>query len=214
MLKFITYLDTISLLIVALIGIFLFRKIAIEFKVFVVFLFYGSVTGITAAILSGFKIHNLFLFNILSLLEYLVYAYMLFMWPANKLVSFSIVISAVIYSILWYWTTFNIMGFQEYNFYIRMLNAVLMVLFSGILLVNISDFTKKHMLNDARFWMGVSWIMFFSINIIIYVFAGIIMNGKGESSVIGIEIKSLANIIEYILFAIALVCSSTKRKSF
>ncbi len=212
--RILAYIDTCSCIAVTLIGVYLFKKLTAEFKIFTIFLVYASVTAVVSTIMGSLKIHNLYLFNILAIVEYLISAYLLFEWAENKYVSFLIVISSIVFSLLWYWSTFSIMGFQEYNFYIKMLQSVIMVFFSGILLVNISDFTKKNMLYDGRFWIGVSWLMYFSILSIVYIFSGIMMKGNLQIASLGSIVKSGANIFEYILFAIALICSSLQRRSY
>ena len=213
MLRELINFDLCALIVLSFIGLALIKRLSFEFKVLTVFIVYASITDIVTTIQFLFGLHNLYWFNVLSIVEYLVYSYMIFIWLNNKNVLLLIILASLFISVFWFWTTFNIMGFEQYNFYFRMVQSVFMVFFSGILFVNISDFTKKGKFRDAKFWMAISWLMFFSINVIVYVFSGLILKKMNQLTLIGTSIKSAINIFEYLLFAVALLCDAFKQRT-
>ena len=208
----ITSTSTISQTLLAFISIFLFRKQPRELKVLSIFLITACLIEWAGFFMSKYGIHNLSLYNILTLLEYLVTAYLLFKWAGGYMHRFLIIISVIGFTAVWIYTSIYVVPFVQYNNYVRMLQSFLTLAFAGWLLLDVSDFTKKSMLYDARFWLGTSWVLYFAVSVVIFVLSGWLISKSGPSFYIAWVVKSFANIAGNILYGIAIICSSQKQK--
>ena len=162
--------------------------------------------------MKNYGIHNLSAMNVYNLVEYSVDIFLLYRFTSSNWFSKTLLVSVLIYYSVWIFTTFYVLDFNSYNNYIRMLQAVLMVFFSGTLLVQLGEEIHSSLFKDEKFWVATAWLIYFAVNASIYTLSGILLKKFDSSFAYAWMIKAIIDIFANILFSIAIICNYRKPK--
>lgn len=143
MLLFLSVLSEILLGLSVLIGLILFRVIAKDIIPLVALLFLTCIFEMISFLLMKNGVHNHFLPNILTLIEFDVCSYMLWLWLRETKFSIIIPYLATFFSLFWLITTFFVLNFSETNNYTGIMQSVLMIILALVLAFHITRRTKK-----------------------------------------------------------------------
>lgn len=203
-----------SLFVLALTGLFFFKKTGKIIKVLIFYFLLSCLVESICLVLANYHLNNIRIYNIYNPIEYLLVSYIFLAWLKSKWLFQAILILSFIYIIIWAYTTFIYIGFENYNFYIRMFQSVIMVFLSGFLLVQVSSEIKIPLLHNEKFWVALAFFFFYAVNVIIFTFSGIILTSFGGTFNYALLIKLITELFSNLIFIKAILCNSQKRKSF
>jgi len=213
MLLFLSVLSEILLGLSVLIGLILFRVIAKDIIPLVALLFLTCIFEMISFLLMKNGVHNHFLPNILTLIEFDVCSYMLWLWLRETKFSIIIPYLATFFSLFWLITTFFVLNFSETNNYTGIMQSVLMIILALVLAFHITRRTKRNLFTHYRFLIAIAWVMYFSVTMIVTSLSDLLLTNYTNMFKVAWEIKVIANTIEYLIFGYAIICSSVKVKS-
>ncbi len=212
--SFILILSYASLFITTVTGLLLLKKSDKTIRVLIFYLLLSCLVESVCLMLAKYHLNNIRIYNIYNPIEYLLVSFIFIDWLKSKWLTKSILILAFIYLLLWAYTTFVFIGFEKYNFYIRMFQSVIMVFLSGSLLVQLSSDITISLFQNEKFWVALAFFFFYAVNVIIFTFSGIILTSLGGSLSQIVVIKLITEIFSNLIFIKAILCNSQKRKSY
>lgn len=196
-------LSTTSILIPFVIGIFFYRKLGKDLKIFLLLL---AISVIVEAIVDYFaflKINNLWLFNIYFLIDYSFFMIVFSLWQDNRKIKNTLRISIPVFFIIWLIFLFILGGFLKFNYVARYIECIIFTIVSLYTLYKIGLDGDILVYKDYRFWISLGVLIYFAGNIFIYAL-GFLMDSEFMDS--AWIIHNSLNITHNLCFAGGFLC--------
>lgn len=206
-------IQSILLLVVFCIGVFLFRKKSVTVKYLVVFLLISTCFDIAQWITALNAIHNRFVFNFKDIFEFLAISTLYYFLLNKSKIKKWVVILSVIISIIFFYLNFN---WEEIAGYAVTLNRIFVAIYVLLFLHSLlSDFTIENMLLYSPFWItaGFMFYSFGSIFINLFWIYGLSLEADKDAIRFSQSIELIVQIISLILWAIAIFVDKPREKN-
>ena len=157
--------------------------------------------------------NNLWIVNIYTLLEGVVYFNLCARWMYSPRLFRLGMQLFIIYVLYWIFTTFISGSFLQFNSNEKVLKGIFLIGLSGYALIHLSREDAIMLTEDYRFWILSGILIYFSITEVVFATSNFILD-KNEPALRTIwAIHSVINILSNLLFAIGFVCNY-RRPSF
>lgn len=195
-------------------GFSVYRVLRFDMKIALYYLLYNALTELIALPFNLKHINNLWLYNIFSLVESIVYFYLFSHWfgARNKVRVF--LSMTLLYFILWIGTKFFLSSIMDYDYIENLFKSIIMTLLFGILIVKIQAEDSLPLYRDYRFWFSAA-IIFYSC---LYMATMIVHIGKfavNNEKLVRTSwlVLTATNTVSYLLLTYSFLCFYKKRTS-
>src|SRR5215471_16151898 len=149
-------------------GIVFWKRLSRLQQSFFWFLFITSVIDLASTILRIEHRYNLFLFNLIYLIEALFLTYFYHHWLIGKRFDRRYLAGAGIYTFYYLLTTSFSPGTTSQNAIGRVIQCLFIVAYSGIVLIRLSSEMEVSFTRSPIFWFASSSLILYSTELIIY----------------------------------------------
>lgn len=207
-----TYVVPASTLLPIIAGLIWYKKISRPLHTLVAYLFFALLINIGGIIMAEHHKNNLPLLHFYTMYELL--ALMLYYRYAfnNKTANKWTTIIMIAYPIL---CVVNFTFFQsiyQFNTYTRPLEAIIIIVFSGIYLNSQNSFEKKELINNAGRWVASGFLLYFCSSLFQFIFSNVISHSAPRQIKMLIwNLHDTFVLIMYICFFLAIKNERGKR---
>lgn len=169
------------------------------------FLCLSAATEAIVLTLAKMKVHNIWIFQVYSLLEYVLILILLLNWQKNEKLRKAIGYAIPLYFIIY--TGLKISGLEKYesdsyNSLTRPIALLIMMLFGLITLYGLCNDIKARIEQDYRFWILLALAIYFGSSIVLFSFT----YTKDDKLLLEIVyVHAILNIIHNILLTIGVI---------
>jgi len=212
MLLIIGYIYLASLAIATIIGLIKFRGLPVHFKGIILMMPYILLTEICAAFFRDLidEANIMAQYNLVMLIEFLIYAYFFKQIIISELVKKIITIFMIIFPIFWCISVFFIFKITQWNSYVFLLGGTFTIIWALIYFYQLlTSFESTPIKSCGEFWIALGVIIFYSCNVpFMGIYNFLLINYP--SLILNFQIVlQIANIAMYSLFTYAFLCKTT-----
>ena len=197
------HVSALSILIPLILGIFLFKDLSKDLRLFMYYIVLSFVTDLVSFIVMSYSYRNAPILNIFTVLEFIFLIYILSIWNTYKI--FIIIFKALIPLFVIAFVLLDILGVEKFNeikTISRTISIGILIIFSVITLFTISDAVKIPIYLDPRFWITSGILIYCAGNLLLFLFGIFIYEGEEIYF-----IHNFSNILANIFYAGGLFCS-------
>ena len=204
------YITTFSPLIPILFGILKPQPLSRQMKILVLFLITGFLTDILSwwMILDGRLVS--WPAHIYTLIEFVLVISIIYLWQESKKVRrlFQGIIS--FYIVFWGYSKLTFEPLNGLDSITSSISRVILILCAGYTLFVVIGNNLQSLLNNQRFWVSLSFVLFFIGTLMSFALQGILYSHSREYLYLAWSINWVLAIFCNILFAIGFLCPQTQ----
>jgi len=212
--KFFMYSSYASIILPFIIGVRYYSKLDKLFRQIFAYICLEFLIETTAFIMMKCNIHNVFIYNSYVLIEGVWTILILKLLITNRRAKKFIYPAIALYALLWIATTFFYIHFNRFNYFLRSVESLIIVLFSGIAMLSVSNETEIDILKNSKFIYITSKFFYFSVTLFVFGISNLMLNNK--KLLVNSEVwlvHSIINIISNIILMLSLWYNS-RRKNY
>ena len=202
--KILVHFTSFLIFLPTILGVILFRKLKVEFKVLIAYLVIFSLLEIVMSLSTG---SNLYLIHFFIPIEMILLSWIFHLnlkeWLPNNLIP-GIILIFVIGSIL---NSIFIQPLSEFNSNALYTQAIIIISYSLLYLYKVfTDLKIEKLTQEGMFWLSIAVLVYFSGTMFLYLSINYLMEKISRDSLIFLYslIQSVCHFIEYSLFTIAI----------
>ncbi len=206
--KFINTLSFLSFLFPLITGILLYKKLNKTFRIFFYLVLLGALSDSLIHFLAAQKMHFLATANVYLFFESIVLMFLFFsMKPflaRRKLLPWAI----AFFLLLWLFTYSFSAQFTLFNKYVRSIESLVILLFSGIILIYESNHSTLALFKNSNFCLASVFIIYFSLSLAIFSISDLILVDHPTQVAQLWQIPTYLNLVCNLLFSYCIWCNS------
>lgn len=204
--EWLDYISAVSILMPFIISISQFSRLNTELKFLAYFFSFATAIEIIAFTMSIYRLNNLWLMNIYTLIEGVVFFWLLGKWFESKTMFVVIITLLALYVGYWCYTTFLQEGILIFNSKEMTVKAIFLIFLSGYLLIKLSMKDEINLLNNYIFWISAGILIYFLVSLVVFSSADFMITDKFSAMHYTWTIHSIINILANLLFFYAFLC--------
>jgi len=193
---------------------FQFKKLNRHLKYFALYLIFVAVVEFLILILALNKMHNVLSINFFSITEGILLLVFIRMLLVDQRLKNIMSVFITTYLLYWLYTiAFKITIFQ-FNSSEQFIKGIFIIIGSGLLLIQISRISELSLLQNYLFWLISAILIYFSLTLIVFYTATIVLDNQKTAMILVWKINSIATIIANLLFSFSFICYYRKRSLY
>ncbi|MBS1657684.1 MAG: hypothetical protein JST18_06260 [Bacteroidetes bacterium] len=204
----ISHLSVITDALPVLAGAWFYRNISKPLVPVYYFYFFVALQDYFSVLLSLFHIYNVWLMNFYQFIETLFYLIIFHRQLFKEQHRNILIVLGSSISVFWLYTTIFVYDLNEPNSLMRAVTCLLVVFYSGRVLMKLSRDVSVFLFENPFFWIASGCLIYFSVTLLVYsVFPIIVGNDYANPIFRPVwAVHSITNIFCNLLFAITFLC--------
>lgn len=133
-------------------------------KILLIFLTIAGLIGIIVTSLAFYKINNMWLFHIYTLLETSLLLFVFSYWQKKYVLRNRLRLIILVFALIWIGAKLYLESFSRLDSYTASLECVLLVGVSAYTLFNLNNENVNTLFRDQRFWVSSAVLFYFAGN--------------------------------------------------
>ena len=147
-------------------------------------------------------------------MEGLIILYIIARWFDSINAKKALLICSVVYAISWLYFTLILSSLFKFNEFENAIKSVLIIIASATLVLKLSLHSTEQIYQDFRFWVLISFMFDFSINLVIFCTANFVFENQENVTKFSWPIHSVTTIFSNILLMIGYLWYYRKENSY
>ena len=173
-----SYISYVSIIPAFIIGVKYYSKLDKVFRLIFAFVCIEFFTETLSIILIQMGFKNVVLVNIYSLVEGVFTLLILNLLITNRTAKKFIYPTIVVFVLTWIVTSFFFIHFGRFNYFLRSVESLFIVLFSGIAMLGVSNETEIDITKNSRFIYICSKFFYFSLTLFVFGISNLLLNNN------------------------------------
>lgn len=192
---------------VAVLGLWKFKTLQQEVKLLVALLvILVVIEGLSLYLILSYEGNNLWLSHLVTLLQYVVLAWILAQWQSQEGKRRGILISIWVFIGLWLAAKLTVEGFNQYDNYTATLSGAMLVVIAAQTLQQLNYGNLKNFFRNSRFWISLGVLVYFSGTLIFLALINEIVRLSSSAILLAWSIQWLITVVSNILYAEGIIC--------
>ncbi|MFQ5709956.1 MAG: hypothetical protein ACE5HO_21075 [bacterium] len=208
--KLLLNISSFSILIPVFLGIFFFRRLAKDLKVFLLYLVFSLLVEIINFYLSLKDISNIWVFHFYTLAEYSLLVWVFSFWQKRTELRRILRTSVIGFALIWLTAKLFIEDLSSFDSFTASLEGILLVGISAYTLYELSKDEASIIYKVPRFWIASAILIYFTGNMMILAFGNTIITEMEKAW----TIQWIVNILTNLCYTGGFLCLQRRRKSF
>jgi len=205
----IAYISLFSVLIPIVAGVYKYRVITRKMKILLFLLIIAFATDISVTIFWGSQITP-WLVHIYVLIEACLVLLIISYWQESKRMKIFFKVIIGLFIVVWSCSKFTFETFSGYFYLTGSIESALLTLCAGYTLFIVIGNSEQPLLSQYRFWVLLSFILYFMGTLMPIAMQAILFNRSKEVYFIAWSITWILSIISNILFTVGFLCPQTR----
>jgi hypothetical protein len=166
-------------------------------RILLVFFAVSLLIEVIVDLLALYKINNLWLFHISTLLEYTLLILVFSYWQKKDILKLSLRLSIPLFLLIWFAAKLFLESFNQFDNFTSSMAGVILVVVSSYTLYDLSKENSVSLSRDPRFWVGSAVLIYYTGNLMLFALSNIITIWA---------IHSILNIIANLIYSGGFLC--------
>ena len=215
MINTIDYITSFISFIPFILGILFFRFASLDVRVFIIGFMVAAVFDLILFLLAHNRINNLPIVNTYTLVDAFILIYAFSLHFKITKIRLGMLLLALAYSIIWAWDNFIVGDIFSFNAIEKSVKCLLLSGISTYYLFKISKEIKIPIFRNTKFWIGLGYLMYFSITFLLFATSSWFFH-ESHRSVMHFTwtLHSVFAIMANLVFSYALLCLYRNRNLY
>jgi hypothetical protein len=191
---------------VSILGIVRYRELNKPLKYLVWTIIFWFFAGIVERIMGIYGIHNLWFTQFNTLIGFVLFARIYFLWRPNRVYGFSLIVSFVCFIVFWIIAKFTFEPLTRGDDITSVVSAIIILIASMYIMIYLLKEITELWQNDPRFWVSAAFIIYSAGTFFLFFLFTYMLQFSREVLFIVYPINWVLIIISHILFARGILC--------
>lgn len=209
-----TYTYVVSEFISSIVSVSRFNKLNRPLKVFTLYISLAALVDTVEIVYAGYAKNNVWMVNILNLLDGIVFLYIILTWSGFKLYLQYWLSISFVYLLYWTYSTLMNDAMNVFNSQQQSIKGLALILLSGISIFRIINYEKDFVWKDHRVIILSAILIYYFVTLFPYLTSMIVLNNHEYGMNINWSVVLITGTFASILFTIGILCFDPRKNTF